>query len=88
MKDLNGNIIKLTKIEIILMSIFVIMCGFPNSEILPYKTLVIFLISVPFLMKGKVKIDRSLVLFLSSFLLVFLLQRYYFGVVSSQSVRY
>ena len=87
MKDLNGNIIKLTKIEIILMSIFVIMCGFPNSEILPYKTLVILLISVPFLIKGKVKIDRSLVLFLSSFLLVFLLQKYYFGVVSSQSLQ-
>ena len=80
MKTLTGSIIYLSKLEYILIFLFFIMCGFTNSYIIPYKTLFIAIIALIYILNKKIKLQKSLYIYISSFILVFILQKYYYGI--------
>lgn len=85
MRDLSGKRITYSKIEILLMFLFFVMCGFPNGVLIPYKTLIIAIMSLPQLRKKKNIGMKPLLLFLSSFILVYFLQKHFLGVADGRT---
>lgn len=80
MKTLTGSIIQFSKLEYVLIFLFIIMCGFTNGAIIPYKTLFVAIVALVYIYKKRIEFPKSLCIYIASFTLVFLLQKYFFGI--------